>query len=56
MRDVELLGHVGVDEGVVVLQVGAESEGLETGPDCGSQLVYLPIDIDSGRTYGTTGA
>lgn len=58
-RQVELFGHVGVDEGVVVLQVGAESEGLETGPDCVSKLstglIYLCIKIDR-RTYGTTGA
>lgn len=31
--DVPLLSDGGVDEGVVVLEVGAETEGLETSPD-----------------------
>jgi hypothetical protein len=31
--DVPLLGDGGIDEGVVVLQVCAEAEGFEAGPD-----------------------
>jgi hypothetical protein len=32
--DIKSFGDTRVDEGVVVLEVGAEAEGLETGPDC----------------------
>lgn len=32
-RNVEGLRQAGVDQGVVVLEVGAETEGLETSPD-----------------------
>lgn len=37
--DVPVLGDGGVDEGVVVLQVGAEAEGLEACPDYGERRV-----------------
>lgn len=33
-RDVPLLSDLGVDERVIVLQVGTEAEGLKADPDC----------------------
>jgi len=37
-RDVPLLRNLGINEWVVVLKVGAETEGLEADPDCRYRL------------------
>jgi hypothetical protein len=42
-RNVEGLGQAGVDQRVVVLEVGAEAEGLETSPDYETMSVVCPI-------------
>ena len=57
-RNVEGLGQAGVDQGVVVLEVGAEAEGLKTSPDYRMNVrsMLIMVKLEEGKTYGTTGA